>query len=235
MKRTDRNRISWPTGTSSEDRRFARTLISNMVHTIERQNCNHIVIGCSGGLDSTVLAHVCACACVVGPDIKSTLVYVNHNLRTDNEIQKDIDHVNYLGNNLSMNVLVESIQLPQGNIQLEAREARYKALAKTARKLDAVVILAHHGNDIAESKLFQFLTGRAVVGISPCFAFDYARFLRPMLGFTRHEQERYAQIWNLSWSEDSSNATNKYTRNKIRHNLIPLIEKEINPGIVKML
>lgn len=237
MKKTDRKRISYPKGTSSEDRRFVRALIAQVANYLrDNQICrNHVVIGCSGGLDSTVLAHLHACARTIGPHVESTLVYVNHNLRTQEEIQKDIDHVNHLGKELNMNVLVENIHLGTGNVQLEARDARYEALANIACTLESIVLLAHHGNDIVESKLFQFLTGREVIGISKSFSFKEIQFFRPMLEFTRLDLERYAKIWNLNWSEDSSNSTDKYTRNKIRHHLIPFIEKEINPGVVKML
>lgn len=196
---------------------------------------NHIVIGCSGGLDSTVLAHAHTCVRTIGPHIESTLVYVNHNLRTSEEIEKDIEHVNFLGKEFGMNVLVESIHITKGNVQLEARDARYGVLAKVASGLGGSVLLAHHANDVAESKLFQFLTGREVIGITPWFSFNDVVFGRPLLNITRSDLERYASIWKLNWSEDSSNSTDKYTRNKIRHHLIPFIEKEINPGVVKML
>jgi tRNA(Ile)-lysidine synthase len=52
---------------------------------------------------------------------------------------------------------------------------------------------------------------------------------------TRESIERYAKIWNLSWSEDSSNCKDKYTRNRIRNELIPWIKENVNAGIVKTL
>lgn len=232
MKRTDKNRISWPRGTSSEDRRFARDLIKSLT---DHLNHHHVIIACSGGLDSTVLAHAYKNACAISSYVETSLMYINHKLRTKEEILIDINHVTSLGKEFNMNIIIDKINIGSGNIQIEARTARYEVLAKAAHNLNGVVLLAHHANDIAESKLFQFLTGRKVIGIAPKFTINNAYFFRPLLKFTRNDLERYAKIWNLSWSEDSSNTTDKYTRNKIRHHLIPWIENEINPGIVSML
>lgn len=232
MKKTDRNRIEWPQGTSSEDRRFARDIINSLTLHLDHR---HVVIACSGGMDSTVLAHAYSMARTIGLYVETSLMYVNHKLRTENEIEKDIRYVNFLGKTICSRTIVTDIDIRKGNVQMEARSARYEALAKAARNLGGVVFLAHHANDVAESKLFQFLTGRKVTGIAPMFRNSDVSFFRPFLHLKRDDLERYAKIWELQWSEDSSNNTDKYTRNKIRHHLIPWIESEINPGIVKML
>ena len=114
-------------------------------------------------------------------------------------------------------------------------------LANTQVFYKPLVLLAHHANDVAESRLFQFLTGRDTGGIREDFvqrdeeSEQYVIFKRPLLSFTKEDLVRYAEAWGLVWCEDRSNSTNKYTRNWIRNKLIPLIEKDLNPGIVKML
>lgn len=252
FRRTDQGKIIWPKGISSEDRRFCRDLYTNLIYhdtirvphsygCLGLKQGNQVVIACSGGLDSTVLSHAFVQRTIIRPKlndnpITTTLVYVNHNLRPNDETNQDTKHVQTLAKSLGVQHQVASVRVQEGNVQAQAREARYDALALIARqKQYASVYLAHHVNDVAETKLFQFLTGRPVIGIHRTHIRNRVVFSRPLIEFTREDLLRYASIWKLGWSEDSTNATDKYTRNRIRHDLIPWIEKEINPGIVKML
>jgi tRNA(Ile)-lysidine synthase len=243
--RTDKGKISWPKRISSADRRFCRGIYGSLeffyrcVPTYrERIGCLPLVtnfaIACSAGLDSTVLAHAHAQArTLMGESLRNDLlVYVNHNLRPPEEIDTDIQHVRGLSS-LGYSVQDINVVIEPGNIQAQASAARYEALAKEAQT--RTVLLAHHANDVAETKLWQFLTGREPNGISEFLTRHRVMFARPLLPFTREDLEKYARIWDLSWHEDSTNQTNKYARNRIRQELIPWIEKEINPGIVKML
>lgn len=252
FRRTDQGKINWPKGISSEDRRFCRELYTSLIyHDLVKvphsYSClgltqgNQVVIACSGGLDSTVLSHAYVQRTILRPQINgtpitTTLVYVNHNLRPSDETDIDIQQIKSLAESLSLQYQVASVKVQDGNIQAQAREARYDALALIAhQKQSASVYLAHHVNDVAETKLFQFLTGRPVVGIGLTHVRNKIVFSRPLIEFTREDLLRYATIWKLGWSEDSTNSTSKYARNRIRHELIPWIEKEINPGVVKML
>lgn len=252
MIRTDEGKINFPKGISSEDRRFCREIYNNLINHdlvrmpniytnagLKQNNC--IVIGCSGGLDSTVLAHAYIQRTILRPRINdqlisTTLMYVDHDLRSREEIDLDIKHINELAKNLNVSVNISKIKVQEGNVQAQAREARYDALVRVASQLGfASVYLAHHMNDVAETKLWQFLTGRQVIGINRTVIRNNIIFSRPLLDFTRDDLVRYAKIWNLNWHEDYTNSTDKYARNRIRHDLIPWIEKEMNPGIVKML
>ncbi len=203
---------------------------------MQQSNPGHVIVGCSGGLDSTVLSHAFVQSSILKYNqTNCTLVYVNHNLRTSHEIDLDINHVQQLGRSLGVNVMVSSVTVQKGNVQAQAREARYGALIGIAHELNACVYLAHHANDVAETKLWQFLTGRVVTGINKDHTRDGILFTRPILKFTKEDLEKYARIWSLSWQEDSSNGTNKYTRNRIRHDLIPWVESNVNPGVIRML
>lgn len=250
--RTDEGKILWPQGISSEDRRFCREIYSTLInHDIVRMQSvyeqnglkqgSNIVIGCSGGLDSTVLSHAYVQRVALRPRINNqiistTLMYVDHNLRSRNEIDLDVKHVSYLAKSLGVRINIASVIVQEGNVQAQAREARYDAMVRVAGQLDsASVYLAHHANDIVETKLWQFLTGRQVIGINRTLIRNNIVFSRPLLDFTREDLLRYAGIWNLNWHEDYTNSTDKYARNRIRHELIPWIEKELNPGIVKIL
>jgi tRNA(Ile)-lysidine synthase len=252
FRRTDEGKIIWPQGISSEDRRFCRDIYASLInHDIGRlpgtyaqaglKHGSNIIIGCSGGLDSTVLAHAYVQRTILRPRlndalISTTLMYVDHNLRSKDEIELDIQHVNYLANSLGVQSSIVKVKVQDGNVQAQAREARYDAMVRVAGQLDsASVYLAHHVNDVAETKLWQFLTGRQVIGINRTLVRNNIIFSRPLLDFTRDDLLRYAGIWSLNWHEDYTNSTDKYARNRIRHELIPWIEKELNPGVVKML
>ena len=133
------------------------------------------------------------------------------------------------------------LDVPSGpSLQDRARYARYKALAELAPKF-SVVMTAHNLNDNAETKLYQFLKGQKANGIPSFRRLDSTDVLshvylsRPLLQFSRKDIEVYARCFRLKWCEDSSNKTDHYARNKIRHHLIPWIETNINSGIIKML
>ncbi len=252
FRRTDEGKILWPVGISSDDRRFCRDIYTSLInHDLVRlpkfyeqnglKQSNYSVIGCSGGLDSTVLSHAYVQKSILRPNINdlkvsTTLMYVDHNLRCRDEIDLDIQQVNSLAKSLGVRSSIVKVMVQDGNIQAQAREARYDAMVRVAGQLNlASVYLAHHTNDIAETKLWQFLTGRQVTGISRTVIRNGIVFSRPLLDFTREDLLRYAKIWDLSWHEDYTNSTDKYARNRIRHELIPWIERELNPGVVKML
>lgn len=246
FRRTDKDKIIWPKGIASEDRRFCRSIYGKMElfyrcvpNYRKRIGCRpyeaEFSIGYSAGLDSTALAHIhvhtrtLMGACVAD----DLLTYINHNLRPHEEIVEDVQHVKKLADHLGCKWDTISVSLEPGNVQAQASAARYKALASSAE--NRTVLLAHHANDIAETKLWQFLTGREPNGISEFLTRHGVMYARPLLSFTREELERYVRIWDLTWKEDSTNFTKKYARNRIRQELIPWIEKEVNPGIVKML
>lgn len=259
MRRTDKGKVVYPKGISAEDRRFCRDIYNHMIEfykIVVPQNLTRVgfqksdtyLIACSGGLDSTVLAHAHAHTCTLLGWPLGKIVYVNHNLRPDKEIIAEIAQVMELAHDLGYDPQHPLIEIPdEGNVQALARERRYDVLASIARKsqdehstVPDNILTAHHANDVAETKLWQFLTGRPVVGITEVMVWgrDAAESVfvaRPLLPFTREDLSRYASIWGLKWAEDSSNGSSKYARNRIRQELIPWIEKELNPGIVKML
>lgn len=235
MKRTDKNKINWPVGISRKDRLLCRSILKSVGHYLQSRD---LLVMCSGGLDSTVLAYAARQAATqLDLDINLHLLYVNHGLRPT-ENQKEVKFINRLATQLEAHPLVIDGSLPTdyNNLQDIARKIRYEALKI---KPEALVFTAHHANDQAETKLFQFLTGRRVTGIKEVISFNTMSpgsvVIRPLLSFTKIQLATFAQLWNLKWCEDSSNQTCKYTRNKIRHLVIPLLEKEINPSLITTL
>ena len=239
MIRTDKASIIWPSKTSHSDRVHCRKMINAIRDYLESDS--NIIVAFSGGIDSVVLAHALSKACLVyyGEETCMSLCYINHNLRKKEELEKEIDFIRNYSDKINFNLYIESVRVPEGNIQDQAREVRYNALCgRAAASKSNMIMLAHHSNDVAETRLFQFLTGRPVNGIKKQSVRKYEgkdfNITRPLLDFTREDIVHYAKVWGLEWTEDSSNCTDKYTRNKIRHHLIPWIEQNINPGFVGM-
>ena len=111
--------------------------------------------------------------------------------------------------------------------QVAARELRYNwfyELLET-EKFD-YVLTAHHADDNLETFLINLVRGTGLDGLTGIPA-QNENVIRPLLIFSRQEVEQYAKVNNIDWREDSSNASDKYLRNKIRHNLIPIL-KELN-------
>ena len=112
-------------------------------------------------------------------------------------------------------------------IEAVARRQRYTSLARHIGKNEAL-LTAHHLDDQAETVLLQLLRGagvRGLAGIAPAKSFASGRLLRPLLGFTREELLEYAQRHALEWVEDSSNRDQRYSRNFVRHEVLPLLEQ----------
>lgn len=115
-----------------------------------------------------------------------------------------------------------------------AREMRYEFLRQTAREVGAdVIATAHNLNDNAETILMHLLRGsglRGLGGIAPV----RDGLVRPLLEFSREEIETYLRTQGLPYVEDSTNRDERYTRNHIRHNLLPQLE-EYAPGLLERM
>jgi tRNA(Ile)-lysidine synthase len=115
------------------------------------------------------------------------------------------------------------------SIQVAARDLRYEWFeqVRADHKYDYIAT-AHHLNDNIETVLHNFIKGTGIKGLRGMLA-KRNRLIRPMLSVSQNEILEFQQEHRLDYREDSSNTSDKYTRNNIRHHLVPLIE-EINPG-----
>ena len=111
--------------------------------------------------------------------------------------------------------------------QVAARELRYNWFYELLETEEFdYVLTAHHADDNLETFLINLVRGSGLDGLTGIPA-QNENVIRPLLIFSRQEIEQYAKENNIDWREDSSNALDKYLRNKIRHNLIPIL-KELN-------
>ncbi len=131
-----------------------------------------------------------------------------------------------------------------GKLSIEAagRELRYGWLTRLAKgqRFNSVAT-AHTLDDQAETVLMRFLRGagtRGLAGIYPSLEVwggDKLRIVRPLLGVTRDQVEAYLTSLGQSWREDESNLDHRFARNRVRHSLLPLLEREYNPNIRRVL
>ncbi len=112
------------------------------------------------------------------------------------------------------------------------RELRYRAARQIAEKEGYTKIaLAHHQNDVAETFLFHLFRGSSLSGLSSIPA-ERDGIIRPLLGCSREEIDRFLEERHISYRTDSTNESTEYTRNKIRHEMVAFAKEEINEGAV---
>ena len=195
-----------------------------------------IAIALSGGVDSIVLFHLLVTE--YKDSYKELVVFhINHGLREESyeeaefveKFVKDFD-VKFYKEELNMSDLERDSHTSE---EMLARELRYQAFNKMA-KLEGVtkLLTAHHKNDQVENILMKLLTGRSIDhSLAICEEIEMAglTIYRPLLNSLKAELEEYAKEKNLHYYVDATNFDTDYTRNNIRHNIVPLLN-DINSG-----
>ncbi|WP_241485259.1 tRNA lysidine(34) synthetase TilS [Psychroserpens damuponensis] len=191
-----------------------------------------MLIAISGGLDSVILTHLCHQL-----NLNIALAHCNFNLR-GSESDADENFVITLADRLDLEVFVEHFSTidyasqQKLSTQMAARELRYNWFSDLAISLKFDYILtAHHADDNLETFLINLTRGTGLSGLTGIPEVNDT-IVRPLLPFSRDTLEHYAKEQNLQWREDSSNASDKYLRNKLRHHVIPVL-KETNPNLLK--
>jgi len=188
------------------------------------------LIGVSGGADSMAML---AALRAVSPRERLVCMHIEHGLRPAEESCADADFVRDFctANNIEYRVkhippgkIATFAQRKGIGIEAAARFYRHRALRKEAGQLgkDALILLAHTKDDLLETVLMRILRGSGPAGLS-AMTVKRGRILRPLLGITREDVISYLKAKNLTWREDSTNADEKFLRNRIRRKLIPLL------------
>lgn len=189
-----------------------------------------ILLTVSGGVDSCVLAHL-----FYENSLNFALAHCNFDLRGE-EAQKDALHVKNLAQKYGIaffEVKFDTQKYAEDNqisIQMAARELRYEWFEKIRQENKfSYIATAHHQNDNLETALFNFTKGTGIAGLRGILP-KIGKIIRPLLFAKREEIETYATDNQLVWREDVSNKIDKYARNLIRNQVVPLLKK-INPNI----
>ncbi len=203
------------------------------------------LVAVSGGADSMALLHLLH---RLGPrhGWKLAVAHFNHRLRGK---ASDADEalVRRAAGKLKLPCIVgewtapdRAKQLRQLGLELAARQARHAFLVEAARKHSATTIaLAHHADDQAELfflRLFRGAGGEGLAGMkwsSPGWIAPEPRLVRPLLDVSKSELLAWARRHRIAFREDASNADPRHERNRIRHELIPLLARRFEPGIVQ--
>lgn len=191
-----------------------------------------LLIAISGGIDSVVLTHL-----MHQLQFDFSLCHCNFQLRGDDS-NTDEAFVKKLSKKLGRDVYTTSFETEKYanenkvSIQVAARDLRYQWFYKLMEEHNYdYVITAHNANDVLETFLINLTRGTGIEGLTGIPIINN-KSVRPMLPFSRENIQGYASENKLEWREDQSNASTKYVRNKIRHQVIPVL-KEINPNILE--
>jgi len=189
------------------------------------------LVGLSGGADSVALTYLLLPLRESGA-IRLEAVHVNHGLR-GSESDGDERFVREMCEELKIPLRVFRPDLRGRRDENAAREARYAAFAQAAREAGAsALVLAHQREDQAETLLLHLLRGagpEGLGGMKRAERRDGYLLLRPLLGISGRELREALRAEGLRWREDGSNQETKYFRNRIRSELLPLMER-MAPG-----
>lgn len=196
-------------------------LTDSWIQRLSQYQCCYV--GFSGGLDSTVLLHALATHYPQPLPIKA--IHVHHGLSPNASDWQA--HCQRFCDALGIPLIVRHVQVdPRANVEAAARQARYQAFYSVMDKNDSLV-LAHHRDDQAETLLLQLCRGAGIDGMSAMPSIKSLAngdLLRPLLGHSRQALEAYAHKHQLQWVDDESNQESTFSRNYLRHQIIPLLE-----------
>ncbi len=191
-----------------------------------------LLIAISGGLDSVVLTQLCHSL-----GLNFALAHCNFNLR-GTESDGDEAFVSESADHLDVELFIQHFDTEvyaknqKLSIQMAARALRYDWFSQLAHDLSFDYILtAHHADDNLETVLINLTRGTGLTGLMGIPEVNN-RLVRPLLPFSREQLEAFARSNQLKWREDSSNASHKYLRNKLRHQVIPIL-KDLNSDLLE--
>jgi tRNA(Ile)-lysidine synthase len=198
-----------------------------------------VLVAVSGGPDSLALLHLLA-ARAPRWQLRLGLAHLDHALREDSA--RDSHFVRQLAATYGAVVHTERADVRrlqrQWRISLEeaGRKVRYRFFRQTAERGGyGRVALAHHADDNAETLLLNLLRGSGRLGLSGIPPMREARYIRPMIRATRADIEDYLRLHGLVALMDPTNADRSFLRNRIRHQLLPLLERDFQPEVRAVL
>ena len=201
-------------------------------------SARRLIIAVSGGADSLALADMLFRS---RQRFKLELIvaHYEHGLRGAESVA-DAEFVERVASERGLDCVIEHGDVPayardnKQSLETAARNLRHEFLERVRVRLDCdAIALAHHADDQAETILMRLIRGTGATGLSAMSA-KSGRLLRPLLSFRKRELEEYCRTWELQPRIDATNFETNATRNKIRLELLPVLE-EYNPSIVETL
>lgn len=213
-------------------------LEQKVLEFIERQALippgSRVLVACSGGVDSIVLLHFLAVHSEL-LSIETGAVHIDHMLRGQ-ESADDANVVEQICEKYRLPFFSEEVPVPSllerngGNVQMLCREERYKKFSGIMKEHRFTLLATgHHAEDQLETVLIQLSKGRSMNGMPIQRHFGEGSVIRPFLPAMKSELYEYAATFDLEYREDPSNQKDDYLRNRIRHQIVPVLLEE-NPS-----
>ena len=198
---------------------------------------SHLLVAVSGGADSVALLRLLH-GLPETLNLSLEAAHLDHGLRAVS--RDDAAFVAQLCHQLGVPVTVARQDVAEialrrkGNLEEVARDVRREFLEATAKERNCdLIVLGHHAGDQAETFLMRLMRGAGTAGLAGMRQVD-GRVIRPLLSFHHEELVTYLEEGGFAWREDESNIDHAFTRNRIRHQLQPLLES-FNPNITSQI
>ncbi len=208
-------------------------LVEKVKKTIDRYSMldrRKVLVAVSGGVDSTVLLDI---LCRILPKERLVIAHLDHGIRGE-AARADARFVSELGDRLGIRVVSDRADVPRlsevEHLSLEeaGRRVRREFLERAAAQTGADrIALGHTLDDLVETVIFNLARGTGPTGLAGIRPVSLP-YVRPLIETTRREIIEYAKTRGIHWREDETNKDVRFTRNLIRHRIVPLLE-ELNP------
>ena len=197
---------------------------------------DRVGVAVSGGADSVFLLHVLR-ELSTDLDLHLAVVHIEHGIRGEASLA-DAEFVQNLAARFDLPFHLHRIDVPaiDGNLEQAARRVRldfYRRLIETG--CVNRIATGHTRSDQAETVLFRVLRGSGLSGLSGIHPVTEPGIVRPLLELTRSEIETWLRDRSIPWREDETNADRTYARNRLRHEILPLLSETFNPRLEEVL
>lgn len=202
---------------------------------LEKYNLNNpentYLCAFSGGYDSMCLLHSLK---QITPQNRIVAIHLNHNWRGEESNQEEENCRNFCSE-IGVEFYSEKLSSDIPHTETAAREARYEFFESCSKKFNSKIIFtAHNKNDNAETLIYRICKGTGIRGLCG-IAENRGIYYRPLLQISREIIEKYCTDFNLKPNNDSSNSDTSYKRNFIRAEILPKLNKKINPNTIEMV
>lgn len=204
-----------------------------VVAAIERAHGGEdVLVACSGGADSLALAHGVAVV-AARRGFASRALVVDHGLQVDSAQQAAVAVARLRAAGMDAAQVAVRVRPDGSGLEAAARDARYTALA-AARRPGESCYLGHTLDDQAETVLLGLARGSGTRSLAGMPA-RRDGFVRPLLGLTRATTREACRELGAEWWDDPHNTAERFTRTRVRHAVLPVLEAELGPGIAAAL
>jgi tRNA(Ile)-lysidine synthase len=174
-----------------------------------------LIVLLSGGADS-----ICLLDCALRLGAQVHVLHVNYGLRPGSDADEQFCRL--LADRMGVSIIVERVTLGEGNLQAQARQARYELAERLALEHGCNFAAAHTASDQAETVLYRLSVSpgsRALLGMAP----RRGRLVRPLLEASREDTREYCRERGLTWRDDPTNEDPRFARSRLRHEVLPVL------------